>query len=92
MRKLVDRYHFSNNAYIASHGKAPRGTGHWAFLIENATVEIPVPEVYYDKVSAYQTDTIFWVPGVWTLTEAKKRAAVILGGNRVPECTVYVAP
>ena len=86
------KYNFSNNAYINEHGKAPKGTGHWAFIVENAKLEEISPEVYLDQVSAYQTDTVFWVPGVWTLSEAKKRAIVMLAANAVPECTVYVAP
>ena len=87
------KYSFSNHDYITSHGKAPKGTGHWAFVIENAQLPEISPEVFLDKVNAYRTDTVFWVPGVWTLTEAKKRAAVMLAANAVPEgTTIYVAP
>ena len=87
------KYEFSNNEYIKSTGKAPRGTGHWAFIIKNAEVKDIAPETYIDQVSSYRKDTIFWVPGSWTLTEAKKRASVMLAANAVPEfTTVYVAP
>lgn len=86
------KYTFSNVAYEMEHGKAPKGTGHWAFVIENAVVESISPEVFIDRVNAYQKDTIFWVPGVWTLSEAKKRAAVMLSANAIPETTIYVAP
>lgn len=86
------KYEFSNWEYMKSHGKNPKGTGHWAFVIKNAILPEIAPEVYLEKVNAYQTDTIFWVPGVWTLTEAKKRAAVMLEANAVPfGVTVYVA-
>ena len=87
------KYNFSNFEYRKAHGKAPKGTGHWAFIIENATVDLQVPEVFHDKVSNFRTDTIFWVPGVWTLTEAKKRAAVILAAHAVPAgIEVEIAP
>lgn len=87
------KYEFSNHEYLKSHGKAPRGTGHWAFLIKNAKVPGITPEVFLDQVSSLRTDTIFWVPGVWTLAEAKKRAAVLLQANAVPaHTTIYVAP
>lgn len=87
------KYNFSNHEYLFAHGKAPKGTGHWAFIIENATVEGIATEMYLDKRSAYRTDTIFWVSGVWTLTEAKKRAAIMLEANAVPfGTTIEVAP
>lgn len=93
MKNYEKNYEFSNSAYINSWGKAPKGTGHWAFEIENAELPEIAPEVDIRKVSAYQKNTIFWVPGVWTLTEAKKRAAVMLAANGVPfGTTVYVAP
>lgn len=86
------KYNFSNYEYLKAHGKNPKGTGHWAFIIENATVEGISPECFYEQVDAYRTDTIFWVPGVWTLTEAKRRAAVLLSASAVPEgITVYIA-
>ena len=89
----MKKYDFSNDVYIRSHGKAPKGIGHWAFLLENAAVKGISPETCIDRVSAVRNDTIFWVPGVWTLTEAKKRAAVMLSANAVPPgITVYVAP
>ena len=88
----MKKYEFSNREYEAAHGKAPRGTGHWAFLLKNAAVEGIAPETFIDQVSTYRKDTIFWVPGVWTLSEAKKRAAVMLEANVVPfGTTVYVA-
>ena len=87
------KYEFSNHDYLRSHGKAPRGTGHWAFVIENAHVQGLGPEVFFDQVSSLREDTIFWVPGVWTLTEAKKRAAVMLAAAGVPAgISVEVAP
>lgn len=89
----MKKYEFSNYEFLASHGKNPKGTGHWAFLLKNASVDGISPEMFLDKVSALRTDTIFWVPGVWTLTEAKKRAAVMLEAHAVPfGVTVYVAP
>lgn len=88
----MKKYEFSNWEYEKAHGKAPRGTGHWAFVLKNAAVEGISPETFIDQVSAYRKDTIFWVPGVWTLSEAKKRAAVMLEANAVPfGTTVYVA-
>lgn len=87
------KYNFYSSAYRREHGKAPKGTGHWAFIIENATVEGISPETYIDRVSSYRTDTIFWVPGVWTLTEAKKRASVLLAASAVPTWAVIdIAP
>ena len=89
----MKKYEFYNGDYIMAWGKAPKGTGHWAFEIENAELPEIAPEVAIRKVSAYQKNTIFWVPGVWTLTEAKKRAAVMLEANGVPfGTTVCVAP
>lgn len=89
----MKKYEFSNYDYIREHGTTPRGTGHWAFIIKNATVEGISPETFIDKVSKFQTNTIFWVSGVWTLSEAKKRAKVMLEANAVPEfTTIYVAP
>ena len=89
----IMKYEFSNHEYLCSHMENPRGRGHWAFLIKNAVVENISPEVFIDKVSKFKTDTIFWVPGVWTLSEAKKRAKVMLEANAVPEfTTIYVAP
>lgn len=88
----MKKYNFSDMAYVMAHGKAPRGSGHWAFVLENAVVEGISPETYIDQVSSLRRDTIFWVPGVWTLSEAKKRAAVMLEANAVPfGTTVYVA-
>lgn len=87
------KYEFSNHEYICSHGKNPKGTGHWAFVLKNASVEGIAPETFIDRISDYHTDTIFWVPGIWTLSEAKKRAAVLLAANAIPAgTTVYVAP
>ena len=90
----MKKYEFSNSEYLYSHaGKNPKGSGHWAFVLKNAQVDGIAPEVFLDRVSSYRTDTIFWVPGVWTLTEAKKRAAVMLEACAVPfGTTVYVAP
>lgn len=86
------RYQFSNWEYEKSHGKAPRGAGHWAFVLKNTVVEGIAPETFIDRVSPTRRDTIFWIPGVWTLSEAKKRAAVMLAANAVPAgVTVYVA-
>lgn len=90
---MATKYTFWNGTYEMAHGKAPKGTGHWAFIIENATVESISPEVFIENVNAYRNDTIFWVPGVWTLAEAKKRASVMLAANAVPEgTTIVVAP
>lgn len=86
-------YYFSNYAYLKDHGKAPRGTGHWAFLIENAVISDIAPETFIDEVNAYQKDTIFWVPGVMSLSEAKKAASKMLRRCNVPTyVTVYIAP
>ena len=89
----MSKYEFSNYEYICSHGKNPKGTGHWAFVLKNAAIEGIAPETFIDRISGYRTDTIFWVPGIWTLSEAKKRASIILAANAVPAgTTVYVAP
>ena len=89
----MKKYEFSNWEYIKAHGSAPRGTGHWAFVLKNAVVEGISPETFIDQVSTYRKDTVFWVPGVWTLTEAKRRAAVLLEANAIPfGITVEVAP
>ena len=86
-------YDFSNSYYLRSHGKAPRGTGHWAFEIRYAHVQGLGNEVMYDQVSSFREDTIFWVPGVCTLTEAKKKAAEMAAAAGVPSgTTLYVAP
>ena len=87
------KYNFSTREYQMSHCKAPKGTGHWAFIIKNAVVEGISPETFIDQVDQYRKDTIFWVPGVWTLTEAKKRASIMLEANGVPQfATIQVAP
>lgn len=89
----MKKYEFSNHDYINAHGVAPRGTGHWAFVVKNVTLENISAEVYIERISSYRKDTIFWVPGFWTLTEAKKRAAVMLEANAVPFGTeIEVAP
>lgn len=86
-------YEFTNSSYLRSHGKAPRGTGHWAFEIHNAKLPGIAPEVFLDRIAAFRTDTIFWVPGVCTLTEAKKKAAEMAAAAGVPAgTTLYVAP
>lgn len=86
----MTKYTFSNREYLLSHGKAPRGTGHWAFIVDGAVEDI-APEAYVD-VYRMKSFTTFWVPGVWTLTEAKRRAAVMLAANAIPATTIYVAP
>lgn len=87
------KYNFSNYEYMKSTGKNPKGTGHWAFGIVNATVEGIAPEMFVEQVSTYRKDTIFWVPGVCTLGEAKKKAKVFLEAAGVPEtASIYVAP
>ena len=50
--------------------------------------ELPniAPETYVDRLPFNVPMTIFWVPGVWTLTEAKKRAAVMLEACAVGVC------
>ena len=89
----MKKYEFSNSEYIRVYGKAPKGTGHWAFVLERFVADGIAPETFIVRVSAYRVDTTFWVPGVWTLTEAKKRAAVMLEAYGVPfGTTVYVAP
>lgn len=89
----MKKYDFSNYDYVRSHGKTPKGTGHWAFVLENAVVEGIAPETYIDQISSHRKDTIFWVPGVWTLSEAKKKAAALMEAAGVPYgITVYVAP
>lgn len=86
-------YEFSNHEYLCSHGRAPRGTGHWAFEIHSAKLPEIAPEVFLDAVSSYRTDTIFWVPGVCTLTEAKKKATALAAAAGVPAGTIlFVAP
>lgn len=40
----MKKYDFSNYDYVRSHGKAPKGTCHWAFVLENAVVEGIAPE------------------------------------------------
>jgi hypothetical protein len=86
--KKMKKYNFSTSEYILSHGKSPRGIGHWAFEIEGCSLPEIAPEACVDRRS-----TIFWVPGVWTLSEAKRRAEVMLEANAVPfGTTVSVAP
>lgn len=89
-------YEFSNRDYVLSHGKAPRGAGHWAFTLKNTVVEGIAPETpdtFIEQVSPTRMDTTFWIPGVWTLSEAKRRASVFLAAHAVPAgTTVYVAP
>lgn len=87
------KYEFSNWEYEKSHGISPKGYGHWAFILKNARIEDISPEHFVENVSPARYNTTFWVPGFWTLTEAKKRAAVMLAANAVPAGTVvYVAP
>lgn len=82
------KYSFSNRLFENAHGEAPRGKGYWAFVLKNVSVESISPDIFID-----QNDTIFWVPGIWTLTEAKKRASAMLEANAIPfTTTVYVAP
>lgn len=87
------KYNFSNADYMRSHLQNPKGTGHWAFVIKNAELPNIAPETFIDHVDRFTTNTIFWVQGVWTLAEAKKRASVLLAANAVPAgTTIYVAP
>lgn len=89
----MKKYDFSTYAYLAAHGKAPKGTGHWAFTIDGAELPNIAPETYVDRLPFNVPMTVFWVPGVWTLTEAKKRAAVMLEACAVPfGTTIEVAP
>ena len=89
----MKKYEFGNGEYLREHGKAPKGTGHWAFIVENAALPEIATEVSICHTGPLSYETIFWVPGVWTLAEAKKRAAVMLEACAVPfGTTVYVAP
>ena len=87
-------YHFNTSFYFSEHGKSPRGTGHWAFIIENAKLPGIAPETYVDDALPFNPpQTTFWVPGVWTLSEAKRRAAAILAANAVPVyAEISIAP
>lgn len=89
----MKKYYFSSWEYQKSHGKTPRGTGHWAFIIQNARIEGISTEVFFDKINAYRTDTIFWVPGICTLTEAKKKASKMMEVNGIPDwANIDIAP
>ena len=86
------KYEFSNSEYIKAHGESPRGTGHWAFEIKNAEI----PEILgegFIEFDGSKMNTIFWVSGFRTLSEAKKEAAKMLTECNVrKDVTVYVAP
>ena len=86
------KYEVSNYEYMKSHFKAPRGTGHWAFTIYGGCVENIAPETFCEK--DYEGErTTFWVPGVMTLSEAKKKACDICAEHDIPRTvTIYVAP
>lgn len=87
------KYFFSDTEYVRSHMRKPKGTGHWAFVIKNTALPNIATETYVEQVDNSRTDTIFWVSGTWTLTEAKKRASVLLAANAVPTGkTIYIAP
>lgn len=83
----MTKYNFSTRAYIGAHGRAPRGKGYWGFILKNKHVK-GLPDAF-----VHGSDTTFWVPGCWTLTEAKKRARIVLEANAVDfDATVEVAP
>ena len=87
------KYRFSTTDYKKVHLSSPYGRGHWAFLIKNAELPNIAPETFIDHVDRFTTNTIFWVEGVWTYTEAKERASVLLAANAVPAgTTIYTAP
>lgn len=88
----IHGYNFSNHEYLKAHGKAPKGTGHWAFMIEGGAVENIAPETFIER-EGLKTTTTFWVPGVWTLREAEKRAAIMAAEHEVPAYVdIEVAP
>ena len=65
----TERIEVTDYSYRASHGKAPRGRGSWAFSF-NGNEDI---------------DSLFWTPGHTTYAEAKKlaRAAAPEGTYRI---------
>ena len=49
------RYTFSNDKYIAAHGKAPRGLGWWFFKSGNIEVQVPCRKLTEAKREATET-------------------------------------
>lgn len=87
------KYSFGKSAYRLAHGKDPKGAGHWAFAVHGAKLPDIAPETFVDDLPFNVPMTIFWVPGVWTLTEAKRRASAMLAANAVPEWAhIEIAP
>lgn len=87
------KYTFDSTVYVCEYGKAPRGTGHWAFIVRGASLPEIAPEAVVDRDYVGNAKTIFWVPGVWTLTEAKRRASVLLAACNVPDwAEIDIAP
>lgn len=87
------KYTFDKSTYRLAHGKDPKGTAHWAFTVVGAKIPGIAPEAYVDDPPFNVPQTTFWVPGVWTLTDAKKRATAILAANAVPEwAEIEIAP
>ena len=85
-------YKFSDRLYKLEHFKAPRGSGHWAFLIMRPYKGISPEQCIFTDVKN-EISTVFWIPGSWTLTEAKREAKKLLKAAGVPDVmTIYVAP
>jgi len=74
------RIDFSNNAYIRSHGRSPRGRGYWAF---DFTVRMPNGETRKET---------WFAQGDLKLTEAKKqaRAHALYIAEHVDSASAYI--
>lgn len=87
------KYNFDSTAYRRENGIVPRGKGHWAFIVRGASLPDIAPETSIERDCIGVPDTLFWIPGVWSLTEAKKRASIMLAANAVPEwAEIEIAP
>lgn len=62
----MTKIRIETNTYLRSHGRTPKGRGYWGFIVMDG---YPSPVREYEK---------FFVPGSWTLTEAKARARAIV--------------
>ena len=73
---------FTNSIYQLNHGKNPRGTGFWGFLIRCKDSVLTKKNCPFDHYQQDYSDLcLIWSTGVMTLTEAKKEVGDWLKAN-----------
>lgn len=53
---LTEKTRVGTDKYMASHGKKPKGTGAWAFIVDGETVFAPGTKKYADAVKWVQAE------------------------------------